>query len=380
MKSFSRFRNSSIVVCALFVGVLAGCAGSSSSLPQAAGPSQLSPQSATAQVDPYFTWRRSLTAAGLPAAGCYRASYPSNAWTPVACVKPPHVLFPLPPSASAREATSASQIVGNGADFTADVKPHVMSESIGSFPVVTGVTSVHSTPQPPFPPGGGIGGTNSYSLQLNSYFFASAACGTIKNCLAWEQFVYSNPPSGFGVLFIQDWLVPTTNNGLSGCPPNKGWQFVGGGCVQNSPLGEEISNIPIKNLASVEETGIAASTGDSTFIAVGKNVFGIKNIQSDGITDLHGHWFGSEFNVIGNGGGYIADFNHGATIEVRLEADTGLITAPTCPGGTGTTGETNNLNFVKAPTGPAKQQFPSILFKMTNLTMGGGSCDAVPAI
>ncbi len=348
-------------------------------MPQTA--SQL--QTAAAPVDPYFAWRRAAIQTALPGTGCYQATYPSYAWTAVACSRPPNILYPLRHSALVRAEAASGQNVGNGADFTADVKPRTMSESIGSFPVVTGVTSVKSVPNPIFPPGGGDNGVNSYTLQLNSYFFASTSCGTIKNCLAWEQFVFENPPgTAGGFLFIQDWLVPTVAGGLSGCPPNKGWTFVDGGCVQNSPLALQFtSSISIKNLSRLEVTGFAGTTSDSIFLSLGSTVFRANNIQSDAITHLRGHWSGSEFNVIGNGGGDILDFNAGSTVEVRLEAATGVITAPTCPVNTGTTGESNNLNFVHAPASPTKLALPSILFTMSNRTgLGTRSCDAVAAI
>ncbi len=384
MKLSSRISNAGIAACVIILSLLAGCSGSSS-LPRAATQWQLSPQSATqlpgaGQVDAYSTWGSSVTQTALPGAGCYEASYPSHTWTRIACARPPHLLYPLPASSSARAAALARQSVGNGNDFTADVKPHSMSEAVGTFPLVSGVTSVKSVRNPIFPCCG-EDGTNSYTLQLNSYFFSTAACGTIKNCLGWEQFVYENPPgTSAGYLFIQDWLIPTTSSGLSGCPANKGWEFADGGCVQNSPYAVEINNISIKKLATLEEEGVASSTGDSIYLREGSTLFGLKNIQSDGITDLRGHWGGAEFNIIGNAGGDIADFNSGSTIEVRLEAVDGALTAPTCPANTGTTGESNNLNFVHAPSSPTKLRYPSILFTMSNLSgKGTASCDAVAA-
>lgn len=384
MNLFSCVRHASVVASAVIAVTLSGCGGSSSMPQTAQQMTQETPQLQTAagSVDPYFAWRRAAVQTALPGTGCYQATYPSYAWTAVACSRPPNILYPLPPSASVRAQGESAQNVGNGADFTADVKPRTMIESIGSFPVVTGVTSVTSVPNPIFPPGGGNNGVNSYSLQLNSYFFATTSCGTIKNCLGWEQFVFENPPgTSHGFLFIQDWLIPTVAGGLTGCPPNKGWTFVDGGCVQNSPLALEFTNISIKNLAKLEITGLAGTTSDSVFLSFGSTVFRANNIQSDAITHLRGHWFGSEFNVIGNGGGDILDFNAGSTVEVRLEADTGVITAPTCPVNTGTTGESNNLNFVHAPASPVKLAFPSILFTMSNRSgLGTRSCDAVAAI
>jgi hypothetical protein len=264
------------------------------------------------------------------------------------------------------------QAVGDGLDFTADTNPNLISTAVGAFPKVKGVTSVHSE--------GCCGeqGLNSYTLQLNSYFFQTAACGTIQNCAGWEQFVFENPPgSSEAALFIQDWLVPTEGSSLSGCPPGKGWEYVGFGCVQNSPSAVYIPNVSITDLNQLIETGTAASKGDSVYLSVGGTEYGMKNVQSDGITDLAAHWEGAEFNVIGNAGGDVANFNSGSKITVSLQADDGVTTKPTCPADTGTTGESNNLYFEKAPKKPAKLQYPSIEFTMSSQSGGKASCDAV---
>jgi len=272
---------------------------------------------------------------------------------------------------SSRRPTLA-QAVGDGLDFTANTNPNLISTAIGAFPKVKGVTSVDSE--------GCCGeqGLNSYTLQLNSYFFPTSACGNIQNCAGWEQFVFENPPgSSQASLFIQDWLVPTEGSGLSGCPPNEGWEYVGIGCVQNSPYGVNIPNVSITDLNQLIETGTAASTGDSIYLSVAGAEYGMQNVQSDGITDLAAHWEGSEFNVIGNAGGDVADFNTGSKITVSLQTDTGLKTKPTCPADTGTTGESNNLDFVKAPKKAAKLEYPSIQFTMSSKSNSKASCDTV---
>lgn len=270
-----------------------------------------------------------------------------------------------------------AQNVGDGADYSADMSPKRMSRAVGAFPQVTGVTKVKSVENPKF---GccGYNGVNSYTLQLNSYFFSTSACGNIQNCAGWEQFVYENPPgSNEGQLFIQDWLVPTGFSGLSGCPPDKGWEYADGGCVQNSPNAVSVPNVSIKNLSKLVETGTASSRGDSVYLSVGSTAYGMHNIQSNGITDLSRHWKGAEFNLIGNAGGDIANFNKGSTITVSLQADTGLTTAPVCPANSGTTGESNNLMFVTAPANPPELEYPSIQFTMSSAGGGSPSCDQV---
>ena len=317
------------------------------------------------------SWHRMLAQNGLPSAGCYKAVYPSTQWTRIACSTPPHLLYPVPLS---RRRTSPN-LVGNGNDYTADTNPKLISTSIGTFPKVHGVTSVRTV-------NGGIPGVNSYTLQMNSDFFTTSACGTIKSCKGWEQFVFENPPGGGPAsLFIQDWLV-AVGPGFNGCPPGKGWQYYPGlGCVQNSPFSVNVPNVNIVNLGEVSETGVAASSGDSIYISVGTTQYGMKNVQNDGITDLSANWMGTEFNVVGNAGGSEADFNSGSKITVSIQADDGVTTKPTCPVHSGTTGESNNLFFVKAPLRPTKFQYPSVEFTMLSASNGSTpSCDAVNAL
>lgn len=313
------------------------------------------------------SWQRSITQNRLPGAGCFEATYPSTQWTRIACETPPRLWYPVPPSRRPR-ANVRQANVGNGNDFSADATPNLVSEAIGAFPRVRGVKSVVTV-------GGGVDGTNSYTLQLNSYFFPTAACGSLANCLGWEQFVFENPPgtANQASLFIQDWLVATAGR-FSSCPPGAGWEDVGIGCVQNSPYGVPIPNVSITDLGQLIETGEAALSGDSVFLSVGKKAYGMQNIQKDGITDLASHWMGAEFNVVGNAGGSTADFNSGSKITVSLQADTGLKKKPTCPAHSGTTGESNNLFFTAAPTKAPRLQFPSIEFKMISTSGGTATC------
>ncbi|MGB8910186.1 MAG: hypothetical protein WCC84_15680 [Candidatus Cybelea sp.] len=368
------FAHAGAIVASLTLsGALSACSSSTQSLTPAgtvANPtSQSAPNAAAMEL-----WHRSLARNPLPGSGCFQATYPSTQWKRIACSTPPHLLYPVPAS----RIEALAQNVGNGADFTANTSPNLMSTGVGAFPQVTGVTRVKSVENPLF---GccGDNGVNSYTLQLNSYFFSTTACGNIQNCAGWEQFVYENPPgSSKGQLFIQDWLVPTGRSGLSGCPSGKGWQFADGGCVQNSPTAVSIPNVSIKSLGNFIETGTASSSGDSIYLSVGSTEYGMENIQGDGITDLSAHWEGAEFNVIGNAGGDIAKFNKGSTISVSLQTDTGLTTAPSCPANSGTTGESNNLKFVTAPASPPELEHPSIEFTMSNAVTGGkASCDQV---
>lgn len=350
------------------VVALSACSASTPSTPVT--PEGAASGAAVAPATSVDTWNDTLAQKGLPSAGCFIARYPSTAWSRTPCATPPRLWFPR---SHARRNGIGPADVGDGQDYTADTAPRRISKAIGKFPIAEGVETVTSEGCC------GYQGLNSYSLQLNSQFFPTSACGSLPNCLGWEQFVYSNPPgTSEGALFIQDWLVATKGS-FSKCPPSQGWQNVGIGCVQNSPYGAYVPNVPITDIKKVVETGAAASSGDSVYLAVDGTAYGMKNVQSDGITDLAKHWQGAEFNIIGNGGGDVADFSGTPEITVSIQTDTGRAKAPKCPANSGTTGETNNLSFVTAPKHPAEHKYPSVEFTMSGKSGGPASCDSVPA-
>lgn len=71
----------------------------------------------------------------------------------------------------------------------------------------------------------------------------------------------------------------------------------------------------------------------------------------DSVLQLGSAWNQAEFNVVGNTDGSRADFNAGASINVKLLIADGTSIAPTCVGGIATTRETNNLNLRACQTG-----------------------------
>jgi hypothetical protein len=350
-------------------GALAACSNSTQSLPATGMATGATGAVADGAVASVASWHSALHQSPLPSAGCYKASFPSTTWQKIACDTPPKRWYP-PHTGHPK----LGQNVGNGHDYSINVTPSIISQTIGSFPVAKDVKSVVSSGCC------GVSGTNSYTFQLNSNFFASKACGSLQNCAGWSQFVYENPPgAGQGQLFIQDWLVPVAGPGFSGCPSGKGWQFADGGCVQNSPGGVDIPNVPISSVGSIIETGVAATSGDSVYMSVGKTEYGMKNVQGDGITDLSQGWQGSEFNIIGNAGGDVANFNSGAKISINIQAEDGVKTKPACPANSGTTGETNNLFFIPAPKKIAKAQYPSVEFAMSTKIGKPGTCTVAAA-
>jgi hypothetical protein len=109
-------------------------------------------------------WHRGMVKVAPPKKGCFTSSYPSTQWQEVPCTTAP--AGPYLPARGPRLTTTA----GNGFDVVAQVTGHI-SETIGSFDSVTGVTSESGSGASPF------GGPNSFSLQLNSNFFPNTpAC------------------------------------------------------------------------------------------------------------------------------------------------------------------------------------------------------------
>jgi hypothetical protein len=245
------------------------------------------------------------------------AEYPSTSWMPVGCVRAPDV--PYVPRTGA-----ASQTVGNGHDWAAAVTG-LLSRTVGSFPLVTGVTRET-----------GAGGLNDYSLQLNSNFMTTAACDGFKDCLSWQQFIYS---SGEEAVFMQYWLINYAD--YRACPA--GWTTYSGSCYTNSsavtaPL------LPISDLSGMKVSGTAVKGGRDSVVFTGSSMaYGVSG--PDSRVDLATAWQQSEFNIIGDGGGSEAKFNTGSSITVRIATTDGSTAAPTCVVNGGTTGETNNLTL-----------------------------------
>src|SRR5258707_5448502 len=80
-------------------------------------------------------WRKGMARVPAPKKGCFTSSYPSTEWQEVPCTTAP--ARPYPP---ARGGGRPDQI-GNGHDVSAQVTTGHISEAIGSFDSVTGVTS-----------------------------------------------------------------------------------------------------------------------------------------------------------------------------------------------------------------------------------------------
>ena len=268
------------------------------------------------------SWRETIAHTPVPdtivrtvASGqaCFHASYPSTAWNKVECTVAPNRPY-------THRGAVAPQTVGDGVDYAAEVTP-LISETVGTFPTVTDVTSEKD------------GSSNVYSIQLNSNFMSTAACNGISGCLAWEQFVYS---SGEQAAFMQYWLI---NYGT--CP--SGWNTYSPDCYKNSAA-VSVPQVAISQLKNLKLSGTAVSNGSDTLVFTTATE-AYSTTGKDSVVDLATDWHESEFNIIGDGGGSEASFNKGASITVKLAVTDGSTAAPTCASDAGTTGETNNLTL-----------------------------------
>ena len=341
-------------------------------------PSVLMAQSSDVATDTFESqahaaWRVTMHQTTAPEKGCFHASYPSTRWESVECAAPPAYRSALP------QFRDHEQTLGNGSDYVAQAPSgHTISVAAGSFPTVSGVTSEKSVGVAAFG-GGGILGTNEYTLQVNTNFAHTAACGSFSGCLAWVQYVIStNTPvsltssslTGKTEVFIEYWLINYGSSNNASCPSgfiNGGADSPGVDCVQNTPAVVVYNGqLPITDLASLQLSGSAAAGGtDKATATFGTEAFTATVADSE--TDISSGWTQAEFNVVGNAGGSEAKFNTGVSLTAKVALTDGSTTAPTCisPSSVeGTTGETNNLTGRSCTT--TSGSAPSITFVESN--------------
>jgi hypothetical protein len=274
------------------------------------------PPASNAEAAAQENWREGIANTAVPSEGCFMAEYPSLSWMPVGCVRAPAKPF-IP-----RSGKAGVDVVGDGTDYAASVSG-LLSKTVGSFPTVTGVkTEV------------GIGGSNDYSLQLNSNFMTTAACKSKPKCLSWQQFIYA---SGEQSVFMQYWLIDYG----TACP--SGWTKFETDCYTNSSA--VLAPVEaITSLQTLKVSGTAKLKGwDTVVFTAGTTAY--STTGKDSMVDLATGWQQSEFNIIGDGDGSAAVFNPGSKVRVKIVVTDGSTAAPTCASNAGTTGETNNLTL-----------------------------------
>jgi hypothetical protein len=275
-----------------------------------------------------------------PPEGCAKATYPDSGWQSVPCTEAPTEPY-LP------------TIVGNTVDYAASVAG-TMNSATGTFSDgVDGVTSE----------AGYVGGNpplvaNSYSLQLNTQTFPTAACKAITNCLGWQQFVYSAK----GQVFMQYWLLGWGPK----CP--KFWKQpkqYPNDCYISSTAAPAPAE-PISALATLSLTGLASPGTDAVILSTETGVYAAS--FNDSALGLAGKWQQAEFNIFGQCCSTQANFNAGVTLHVRVGVVDGTTNAPGCPSN-GYTGETNSLTLLPPCTAlfGAGGVPPTILFAESNI-------------
>jgi hypothetical protein len=302
-------------------------------------------------------WREALKKTPHPKDGCWHASYPGT-WEQVPCVTAP--LAPHAPATGIRRVTPAPhapatgtqratpgphtpengprpETVGNGTDYVAAI-PGIL-QAVGAFPIVNGLTSEFDEAS-----------ANSYSLQLNTNAYsnnAQSACNNAPGCQVWEQFVYDNlPKQGEGNVYIQYWLLNyiSSPNGPSKCP-NDTWAKSGNSCYKNNPGGAgAVAFQDITNLTNLE---LQAATGDCDVAILFIDGEGAAIPCTSSIFNLASNWNQAEFNVFGTENASEAILNSGASLLVSTQVLSLSSTTPSClNNGSGSTGETNNLNLI----------------------------------
>jgi hypothetical protein len=301
-------------------------------------------------------WRDDIAQIGTPSVGCFHASYPSIVWQQVACSSVPARSRPVPHYYF----FGAPQTAGNGNDYTIQTGSHLITQAVGTFPSVTGVTSEQSVGVPAYGDGG-ILGANEYSVQLNTQFTSTtAACKSHSGCTVWQQWVYATDyeEEGEGAIFMQNWLI---GYGSSRCP--SGFASDGeGDCYGNSNAAIP-PDISPASLASLKLTATAATGGNDTAV-VTYDGDAYSTSQKDSTLDIASVWNTGEFNVVGDAGGSEAEFNSGTSITVNLAVTDGSTSAPSCVADSGTTGESNNLNLGTCTASGGST--PSIQFTESN--------------
>jgi hypothetical protein len=322
-----------------FCGLLAGTAAAQS---DQLGPSTPDSHSVAPTVSPdaadlaHAQWRDSIIKTKTPSEGCFESTFPSTQWESVPCREVSLHAHPIPRQVRSGE----PQTVGSGEDY-ALVASGLISQTVGSFPAVSGILSESGVGVPAYGDGG-ILGANEYTLQLNtnSNSRTNACSGGSSECTVWQQFIYATDyeTKGSAAVFMQYWLL---DYGASGAACPSGWGGYEGSCYKNSSY-VVAPDVAPTGLGNLKLTGTVVRGGNDTItFANGTTAYSVS--APDSVVDIATVWDQSEFNVVGNGGGSEAEFNPGTEITVNVAAQYGSDVAPACPSNGGTTGETNNL-------------------------------------
>lgn len=284
------------------------------------------------------SWRESMAHVATPSEGCFEATYPSVIWHQSVCHEVTPRVAPVPRFKLFNQ--GAAQTAGNGNDYTIQTAS-LITQAVGSFPSVTGVTSESGVGVAAYG-GGGILGANEYSLQINSSFDdTTSACKSHSGCTVWQQFVYAPDyeVQGSAAVFMQYWLI---GYGGTTCPSGFGSDGEGD-CYKNSAAATA-PDVAATALGNVKLTGTVTAGGNDTVVFT-NGTHAYTSSGKDSVLLLAQVWKVGEFNVVGNAGGSEAKFNTGSSITVKLAVTDGSTAVPSCVANSGSTGESNNLNL-----------------------------------
>lgn len=284
------------------------------------------------------SWRESMAHVATPSEGCFEATYPSVIWHQSVCHEVTPRVAPVPRFKLFNQ--GAAQTAGNGNDYTIQTAS-LITQAVGSFPSVTGVTSESGVGVAAYG-GGGILGANEYSLQINSSFDdTTSACKSHSGCTVWQQFVYAPDyeVQGSAAVFMQYWLI---GYGGTTCPSGFGSDGEGD-CYKNSAAATA-PDVAATALGNVKLTGTVTAGGNDTVVFT-NGTTAYSSSGKDSVLYLAQVWKVGEFNVVGNAGGSEAKFNTGSSITVKLAVTDGSTAVPSCVANSGSTGESNNLNL-----------------------------------
>lgn len=299
--------------------------------------------------DKFLEWHKAMIRVRLPKKGCFQVAYPNKVWIKEKCAPTQNRVY---------MSTAGSGFVGKANNYSAEVTSGHISSSIGSFDSGE-VTSESGAPK-----------STNYSFQLNSQEFDTPACAGTKDryrCKGLQQFVYT-PNTGGG--YIQYWLL---NYGPE-CP-----KTIGGNSNTNwhhpDPESEDCTRFSEFSIAGPKEPplvselihlslGGTAHAGEWDVLTVRRGDTRLHAVNEDNILNLADGWRMAEFGVFGNGEGFQAEFNPGATLTVRTSVVNGTKDPPKCVR-TGVTGEENNLELVE-PCCTYGGATPAIVFMMSS--------------
>lgn len=303
----------------------------------------------TEQTGERLKWQKLMAKKPLPGPGCFNATYPSTDWKETKCrLAPPYPLT-----------------VGNGTDSVAQVSSGSIASATGSFNSISGLTSENDNGN-----SFTFGGTNDFSLQVNTNRFSTTTSNAIEQngtnpctgssspgCTGWEQFVLTNyaslSPIGTN-LYMQFWLLGYQSS-FGTCPNSQipggwesgllgQWRTSGGSCFINGPA----AGVPILNITDLSQAVMTSNVNlnglDVAMLSTSSQIFSI-GLPAN-FLGINQSWTQAEFNVFGLWNSSEADFNAGTTITVNntLSGPGGSGVTAACMSG-GFTGETNNLSL-----------------------------------